>query len=222
MGGVGTKRGTSVGTLLESELESREKQGDNAHSDLRSTMNERTRTALSKFLSYVLRHEPAAASVTLDEAGWVDVDALLRGAAAKGREFTREDLEEVVATNAKQRFAFSDDGRRIRANQGHSMDVELGYEASEPPDVLFHGTIARALASIRENGLRKMDRHHVHLSVDEPTARAVGTRRGKPVILRIDARAMRGAGHAFYRTPNGVWLTDVVPAEFIAETESDE
>jgi putative RNA 2'-phosphotransferase len=184
-------------------------------------MDEKTRTEISKFLSFVLRHRPDAAGVTLDEGGWVDVELLLRGCADSGHRISRDELVEVVATSPKQRFAFSDDGLRIRANQGHSTDVELGYEAAEPPDVLFHGTVARALPSIRERGLQRMDRHHVHLSGDEATARAVGARRGKAVVLCIDARGMRAAGHTFYRTPNGVWLTDEVPNAFIAGAEGD-
>lgn len=116
----------------------------------------------------------------------------------------------------KQRFALSDDGQQIRANQGHSTTVDLGYEPAEPPEVLFHGMVARLLPSIRDKGLQRMGRHHVHLSPDETTARAVGGRRGKPIILRIDTRAMREAGHVFFVTPNGVWLTDAVPASFIS------
>ena len=184
-------------------------------------MDEKTRTSISKFLSFVLRHRPDAAAVTLDQGGWVDVELLLRGCADNGHRISRDELAEVVATNPKQRFAFSDDGRRIRANQGHSTDVELGYEPAEPPDALFHGTVARSLPSIREKGLQRMDRHHVHLSGDASTARAVGARRGKAVVLRIDAQGMRAAGHTFYRTPNGVWLTDEVPSTFIAGIDAD-
>lgn len=179
-------------------------------------MDEKSRTATSKFLSYVLRHEPAAVGIALDSGGWVAVDVLLDACAQHGRPLSRADLDEVVATSPKQRFALSDDRRCIRANQGHSTAVNLGYEPADPPDVLFHGTIARLLPAIRDQGLLRMKRHHVHLSSDEVTARAVGSRRGKPVILRIDARAMRDAGHVFFVTPNGVWLTDAVPSSFIS------
>jgi len=179
-------------------------------------MDEKSRTAASKFLSYVLRHEPAAVGIALDSGGWVAVDVLLDACAQNGRRLSRAELEEIVATSPKRRFALSEDGQRIRANQGHSTVVDLGYEPAEPPDVLFHGTVARLLPSIRDKGLQRMERHHVHLSPDEATARAVGGRRGKPVILRIDARAMRDAGHVFFVTPNGVWLTDTVPSSFIS------
>jgi putative RNA 2'-phosphotransferase len=184
-------------------------------------MHDDARAAASKFLSFVLRHQPGAIGISLDEGGWVEVETLLRGCAAHGRPLTRAELDEVVVTNAKQRFAFSSDGRRIRANQGHSTDVDLGYEPAEPPAVLFHGTVLRALPSIREQGLLPMARHHVHLSSDEATARAVGARRGKPVVLRVDAGAMRAAGHVFFRTPNGVWLTSAVPSAFISGLDSE-
>jgi putative RNA 2'-phosphotransferase len=179
-------------------------------------MEEKRRTAASKFLSYVLRHEPAAVGISLDSGGWVAIDVLLDACAKNGRRLSRADLEEIVTTSPKQRFAVSADGQRIRANQGHSTVVDLGYEPAEPPDVLFHGTVVRLFPSIRDKGLQRMERHHVHLSPDEATARAVGGRRGKPVILRIDARAMRDAGHVFFVTPNGVWLTDEVPSSFIS------
>ena len=173
-------------------------------------------TKQSKFLSFVLRHEPGAIGLGLDGAGWAEVDELLACCRAHGRALTRERLEEIVATSPKQRFAFSADGRRIRASQGHSIDVELGYEAAEPPELLFHGTVAAALAAIRVEGLKRMQRHHVHLSADEATARNVGARRGKAVLLRIAAGKMRAAGIAFYRSANGVWLTEAVPPEYIA------
>ena len=184
-------------------------------------MDEKTRTATSKFLSFVLRHKPEAIGIALDRGGWVDVDVLLGACSRHGRPLRRADLDEVVATNSKKRFAFSHDGQRIRANQGHSTGVDLGYEPAEPPDVLFHGTVCRHLPSIRSNGLLPMGRHHVHLSPDEGTARSVGSRRGKPVVLRIDARAMRDAGHVFFESPNHVWLTEVVPSAFIAGFDED-
>ena len=146
---------------------------------------------------------------------------LLDACAQNERRLSRAELKEIVTTSPKQRFALSADEQRIRANQGHSIIVDLGYEPVEPPDVLFHGTVARLLPSIRDKGLQRMERHHVHLSPDEATARAVGGRRGKPVILRIDTRAMRDAGHVFFVTPNGVWLTDTVPSSFISGWDDD-
>jgi putative RNA 2'-phosphotransferase len=171
---------------------------------------------ISKFLSLVLRHEPAKAGLALDAAGWVEVDELLRGCASAGVAFSREELKQVVAQNDKQRFAFSEDRRRIRANQGHSVEVALDYAPAAPPDVLFHGTADRFLASIRAQGLVKAQRHHVHLSADRAVAVEVGKRHGRPVVICVAAVAMHGAGHAFFRSANGVWLTDRVPAQFLS------
>lgn len=179
-------------------------------------MDDSRRTALSKFLSLILRHRPHTVGIALDEAGWVDVDVLLTACAAHGRAISRAQLDEVVATSPKQRFALSEDGLRIRANQGHSVTVELGYEPAEPPAALFHGTVRSAVAAIQRHGLLRMKRHHVHLSPDEATAQIVASRRGEPVILRIDAAAMCRAGHVFFRTPNGVWLTEHVPSAFLS------
>lgn len=164
----------------------------------------------SKRLSFVLRHRPESVGLVLDEAGWVDVDDLL---AALG--MTRAALEQVVATNDKRRFAFDAGGTRIRASQGHSVPVDLGYALAVPPDVLFHGTVERAVPSILAGGLRPGRRHAVHLSAEEGTARAVGERRGPPVVLRVDAAAMARDGHPFSRSANGVWLTGAVPARFL-------
>ena len=178
-------------------------------------MHAKQRTRLSKFLSFVLRHHPEEIGVELDDRGWVDVDLLLARIRRHRHPITLEQLEEIVATNEKQRFAFSDDGQRIRASQGHSVDVDLGYQRAEPHDRLFHGTVSRFLGLIREEGLLKGDRHHVHLSPDERTARKVGSRRGRPVILIVQAASMHEAGHEFYLTPNRVWLTETVPCEYI-------
>ncbi len=178
-------------------------------------MDEEKKKSVSRFLSLILRHKPDIADLTLDPEGWVDVDTLIRGCAKQGRHFDRTELDELVRTNAKQRFTFSGDGKRIRANQGHSTKVDLGYAPIEPPDTLFHGTVTRFLAAITESGLQRMQRHHVHLSPDETTARSVGSRRGKAVILAVDSKKMYSAGYEFYRTPNNVWLTDEVPSGFI-------
>jgi putative RNA 2'-phosphotransferase len=171
----------------------------------------------SKFLSLVLRHEPELVGITLDEAGWVGVDELLAGCARRGRAISPEELLEIVRTSDKQRFALSEDGTRIRANQGHSVPVELGHEPATPPEVLYHGTAERHLAGIRREGLKKGARHDVHLSERVETAGAVGSRHGKLVLLEIAAGRMHREGFAFSRTPNGVWLTDHVPAEYVKE-----
>ena len=178
-------------------------------------MDEKRKTKISKFLSLVLRHAPETVGLELEPNGWVGVEALRRASAAAGREFTRAELEEVVATNDKKRFAFSDDGTKIRASQGHSVDVELDFERSAPPALLYHGTAERNLGAIYAGGLQKMNRHHVHLSVDTETARKVGARHGAPVIFEIDAAAMTAAGHEFFVSANGVWLVEHVPPEFL-------
>ena len=172
-------------------------------------------TRASKFLSLVLRHEPAAGHVTLDSAGWTDVSALLEGCAKAGHSLTRADLEQVVTTNAKKRFEFSPDGLRIRASQGHSVEVELEYAPCIPPPILYHGTATRFLDSIREKGLLKMQRHHVHLSAETKIAREVGTRHGYLLLLVIFAGEMHRAGNVFFRSTNGVWLVEHVPSQFI-------
>ncbi len=169
----------------------------------------------SKRLSYVLRHRPDSVGLTLDDAGWVDVDVLLAALAAHGLPLTRQDLDRVVAGNDKQRFAFDGTGSRIRASQGHSLPVALGYPAEPPPAVLFHGTPVRNLPAILTDGLRPGRRHAVHLSPDEPTARTVGERRGRAAVLRVDAAARAAAGAAFTRSANGVWLVDAVPPRYL-------
>ncbi len=170
---------------------------------------------ISKFLSLVLRHDPSRIGITLDEAGWVDVDVLLAAAAAHGVTLSRDGLRELVASSDKQRFALSADGTRIRANQGHSVPVDLQLPPREPPERLYHGTVEAALDGIRAQGLVRRARHHVHLSPDLETATKVGARRGAPVILTVLAADMHAAGHTFYCSANGVWLTEHVPARFI-------
>lgn len=170
---------------------------------------------ISKFLSLVLRHKPEIIGLKLDRGGWVPLDDLLEALATAGRHLTREALEQVVRENDKQRFTVSDDGRRIKANYGHSIPVELDIEASAPPEVLFHGTAIRFLGSIMAHGIKPSGRRYVHLSADGATATQVGRRHGKPVILKIGARRMHEAGFAFYLSESGVWLTASVPAEYI-------
>ena len=170
---------------------------------------------ISKFLSLVLRHKPDEIGIALDEAGWVDVETLLSACAKHRFTITRQQLDNVVATSDKKRFAFSDDGTRIRANQGHSVEVELGYTPAQPPEILYHGTADRFLDSIRGQGLLKGKRHHVHLSLTRVTAAAVGTRHGRLVLLEVRSGDMHRAGILFYKTPNNVWLTETVPPEYL-------
>ena len=171
---------------------------------------------LSKFLSFILRHHPESIGIQLDAQGWVDIDELLQAAREDGQPFTRDLLEAVVRDNDKQRFSISNDGCRIRANQGHSLrSVELELEPRCPPDELYHGTVPRFLESIREQGLLKGARNSVHLSADRTTAISVGSRRGKPVVLEIAALAMAEQGYEFFLSENGVWLTETVPPDFI-------
>ncbi len=170
---------------------------------------------LSKFLSLVLRHRPQMLGLTLDSSGWVSVDVLLGAMHARGRGIDRARLERVVAENDKQRFSFSADGTMIRANQGHSIPVELGLAPRTPPDVLYHGTAEKNAASIRANGLVKGKRHAVHLSLDTETAQKVGARHGAPLVLTIEAGRMAADGYVFTCSDNGVWLTDSVPPEYI-------
>lgn len=169
----------------------------------------------SKFLSLVLRHEPGLIGITLDEAGWVPVSELLRACREHGRPVTPDELREVVEGNDKRRFSFSEDGLRIRASQGHSVPVNLGYDPADPPELLYHGTAEKFLPLIREQGLRKGARHHVHLSHDAETARRVGGRRGRPFVLEVRSGRMRREGYEFFLSANGVWLTERVPPEFI-------
>lgn len=170
---------------------------------------------VSKFLSLVLRHKPETIGLTLNQAGWVSVAELLQACAQHNLPLSLEELQAVVAANDKQRFAFSEDGNRIRANQGHSVEIELGYQPIEPPGSLYHGTVERFLPSIRAKGLLKGKRHHIHLSPDMTTATKVGSRRGKPVILTVNSGQMYQEGYLFYQSANGVWLTDHVPPQYL-------
>jgi putative RNA 2'-phosphotransferase len=178
-------------------------------------MTEKEITRISKFLSLVLRHKPETIGIALDENGWTDVGILLDKARQAGVALTPGILRLVVDTNAKKRFAFDETGARIRASQGHSVEIDLGYKALTPPDILYHGTAEKWLHSILETGLDKRRRHHVHLSADVETALNVGQRHGKPIVLSVLAGNMHAEGFAFFRSENGVWLTDRVPPAFI-------
>jgi putative RNA 2'-phosphotransferase len=178
-------------------------------------MTEKESTRISKFLSLVLRHQPELIGIEPDENGWVLVKDILKKASSHGTKITREILDEVVANNSKKRFAFSDNKMKIRASQGHSIAIDLGYEPMQPPDLLYHGSATRNVSSILKSGLEKRQRSHVHLSADKETATVVGKRHGEPVIFEIAAGRMFGAGHQFYLSANGVWLTDSVRPEFL-------
>lgn len=175
-------------------------------------------TATSKFLSYVLRHHPESIGLTLDTNGWVDVDILLQQAAQHNRPISREFLQQVVEQNSKKRFTLSEDGRQIRAAQGHSTaQVNLSFEPVTPPEILYHGTASQFRDSILAQGLRAGSRHHVHLSADIATAKQVGARHGKPIVFQIYTAAMLAAGCEFYLSDNQVWLTNHVPPEYLSE-----
>jgi putative RNA 2'-phosphotransferase len=178
-------------------------------------MNTKILTRVSRKLSLVLRHKPEAIDLRLDPSGWAEVDHLLKQLSRNGIQISREELQYVVDNNDKKRFRFSDDGRRIRANQGHSIDVSLGLKPIAPPEVLYHGTAWRFVESIFLTGLEKRSRQHVHLSDNLETATQVGSRHGRPVVFHVQAAAMAAAGHVFYRSDNGVWLTEAVPTTFL-------
>ncbi len=178
-------------------------------------LSEKETVRLSKFLSLVLRHQPETIGLTLDENGWVQVTTLLEKLAAQGFEINPSILRHVVTTNSKKRFAFNDDETKIRASQGHSINVNLGYEESTPPAILYHGTAQKNNDAILKEGLRKQSRQHVHLSRDVETAITVGKRHGVPVVFEVLAGAMHADGCSFYLSANGVWLTDSVPPKYL-------
>ncbi len=169
----------------------------------------------SKFLARVLRHEPGLIDIDLDRHGWAVIDDLLRRLKKVGRGLSRPQLLEIVETDDKKRFTISDDGRQIRAAQGHSIDVDLGLPAVMPPPILYHGTASQSLDRIFQSGLNSGRRRQVHLSPDPETATRVGRRHGKPVVLRVDSGAMHADGFPFYHSDNGVWLTDTVPTKYL-------
>ncbi len=173
-------------------------------------MTSKEKTKTSKFLSLVLRHKPEEIGLVLDSDGWADVNELLQKT-----DISFEDLKEVVNSNDKKRFTFSDDFNKIRASQGHSIKVDLKLEPTTPPEILFHGTAEKNIVSILGKGLLKQDRNYVHLSADIDTAKKVGMRYGKPIVLKISALKMHQEGYKFYISKNNVWLTDFVPERFI-------
>jgi len=173
-------------------------------------MDNKKSKKLSKFISYLLRHKPEKKNLTMDIHGWVSVEELLTNTNT-----SMGDLQEVVKTNNKKRFEFDKSGTKIRARQGHSIEVDLGYKPVEPPETLYHGTADKNIKLIKKSGLKKMNRHAVHMSPDEETAKSVGGRHGKPIILKVKAKQMHNAGYKFTISNNNVWLTEQVPAKYI-------
>ena len=179
-----------------------------------SQMNKKN---LSKFLSLVLRHKPEELGISLDQQGWADTQELLRLMQERGMKVDFDKLQEMVQENEKQRFKFSEDFSAIRANQGHSIAIELGLAPKEPPTILFHGTAKRNITSILEKGLVKGNRQHVHLSLDKATAVKVGRRHGEPIVLLVEAGKMFVEGLSFYQADNGVWLTEYVDPRYLSQ-----
>ena len=180
-------------------------------------MKKMSNDSMSKFISLILRHHPEAAYIELDEHGWAEVDKLIEGIRRTGKRINRELLEEIVRTDNKQRYSFNEDKTYIRANQGHSVPVDVGLKEQEPPVFLYHGTAAGFLASIEREGLKPMGRLYVHLSKDVETAVNVGKRHGKPVVLKIHSGDMYRDGQAFYLSENGVWLTKKVDVKYLKQ-----
>lgn len=174
---------------------------------------------LSKFLSYILRHHPEAIDLELDPHGWAHIPTLLIKAGKEGKSIGREEILEVVASGTKNRFSISEDEMYIRANYGHSVDVDLALRSRKPPDILYHGTASKNVESIKEKGLHSGGRNYVHLSAEKSDAVSVGQRHGKPVVLTVQATQMHEAGHRLYRAENekGIWLVKKVPPEFISK-----
>lgn len=169
---------------------------------------------LSKYMSLILRHKPEVIGISLDEHGWANVDELISGI-AKSNEFNREMLEKIVRTDEKQRYSFNEDKTLIRANQGHSIDVDVELEEKEPPEILWHGTGEKYVSSIDDQGLIAKSRLYVHLSKDEKTAITVGKRHGSPVLYKVLSREMYVDGYSFFLSVNGVWLTKEVPVAYL-------
>lgn len=178
-------------------------------------ISEKQITHISKFLSLVLRHQPETIGIKLDQNGWTDVDTLLKKSNSYGIKLDIETLKHIVETNSKKRFAFNDTRDKIRASQGHSVEIELGYTNQKPPEILFHGTDEKSVPSIIETGLDKRSRQHVHLSSDLDTATRVGQRHGKPFVFKVLAEQMYNDNFQFFISDNGVWLTDNVPTKYL-------
>ena len=179
-------------------------------------MDSKSLKTISKYLSLHLRHQPEAIGLTLQPGGWVNINDLLSATRHHSDlTLTRDLLQTVVTTSDKQRFAISPDGQRIRANQGHSIPIDLQLPPQTPPEILYHGTAEPAVSAILAEGLKKMARHHVHLSATPDTAKTVGSRHGRPVIFQVAATTMYNDSFTFHCSDNGVWLTDHVPVEYL-------
>ena len=183
-----------------------------------ASIDDRSRTKLSKFLSYILRHSPESIGINLDTNGWANVDELLAKTNSQVKNIDIKYLEFVVDTDSKKRFSFNKEKTKIRANQGHSLNINLDYRPSVPPEFLYHGTALKNMESILKNGIEKSARQHVHLSMDRSTAMKVGQRHGKPIVLKILSEIMNAAGYEFYLSKNNIWLTEYVPAAYINKT----
>ena len=170
---------------------------------------------LSKFISLILRHKPEEIGITIDDFGWAKVEDLINGINKSGRNINMCILEEIVRTDNKQRYSFNEDKTKIRANQGHSIPVNLELNELEPPKTLYHGTATKSIEGIKSQGIKSMSRQWVHLSKDFETAKQVGARHGKPMILIINTERMYKDGIKFYLSENGVWLTEYVDPKYI-------
>lgn len=175
------------------------------------------KTNLSKYIALILRHKPETIGITLDEHGWASVSELLSGINASGNEIDMQTLEEIVAEDEKQRYSFNADKTKIHANQGHSVNVDVELKKAEPPEILFHGTGEKFVSSIKSEGLKPKSRLYVHLSKGRETAVKVGSRHGKPVVFEVNSGEMSRNGFEFFLSENGVWLTKIVPAEYLRE-----
>lgn len=182
-------------------------------------MTEEKKKRIGKFISLVLRHSPETIGLNLDDNGWAEVSELIEKSKTRKMFFTKDELQEIVKTNDKQRYSYNENKTKIRANQGHSINIDLELKPLSPPDVLYHGTATRFVESILEKGIVKGSRQHVHLSKEIDTATKVGSRHGKPAIFLVDAVAMAKDGYQFFQSDNGVWLTDFVPQDYITLAE---
>jgi putative RNA 2'-phosphotransferase len=182
-------------------------------------ISEKQQTHISKFLSLVLRHKPETIGIELDQNGWIEISELIEKSSKYGVQFDRETLNHIVATNSKKRFAYNDKLDKIRASQGHSIEIELGYTNQKPPKILFHGTSEKSVQSILKKGLERLNRQHVHLSSDIETAKKVGQRHGKPYIFKVFAEQMFNDNFKFFISENKVWLTDNVPEKYLSGQE---